>query len=698
MDEWLSHEALESAWQHVAVNGGCAGADGVTLDQFAQTREAAMLELRQRIEHDEYRPLPLLPIAVEKHLHSNAIRILQVPAVRDRILQTAAGRQLGRAFEDDFLECSFAYRPHRSVDSAAARIRFLHDHGYRYIVEADIENFFDRVDHNLLRCRLDQCLPDRRMRELLALWIQCPSWDGHQIRPRHAGIPQGSPISPLLANFFLTDFDLALEKQGLKPVRYADDFLILARDAGQAQLALEIAGNQLEALHLRLKREKTRIASFEEGFHFLGLYFLGPDLWIPWKVHHQHRRVLSVPPPMPARLVKQLLEPPTVTAFQAAWRKAREFPAENPQAETGQTDMAYLYLTEQGAVLRKIGNRLVVEKDEAVLLDLPYHKLSAVLLFGNVQVTTQAMAELLDAGIPVNLLSRQGEFRGSLMPPQGKNIPRRIAQFELYRDSSRCLQLAARITAAKLLNSAAVLEQFGDRDAARDEMCRMAIAEIRAAAEKTSSAASPEMLDGIEGAAAKLYFSILMQRNKSEFTWPGRVKHPATDPINALLSFGYTLVAHELAGLLEAVGLDPYLGVLHQLDYGRKSLAQDLIEPFRAPVVDRLILTLLNRRQFSKDDFEPAIGGADAGLYLRPEPAKRFLIEYERWMLRCSSPAASDTAALAAAQNFRATLRAEVERFTATVRDSKREYAPFAWPLGMTLSPSVAKAAGEAQA
>jgi CRISPR-associated protein Cas1 len=212
-------------------------------------------------------------------------------------------------------------------------------------------------------------------------------------------------------------------------------------------------------------------------------------------------------------------------------------------------DVAFLYLTQQGSVLRKIGSRLIVEKDETILLDVPYHKLEVVLLFGNIQVTTQAMAELLDVGIPIGLLSRSGELRGRLEPALGKNVPLRLAQFDLYHDAARSLTLARSLVAAKLTNSAQVLSSFGDREQIRSPESAVAVKQLLDASATTASAPTLDVLNGIEGSMARLYFDVLMRRNKSVFTWPGRQKHPATDPLNALLSFAYTLVGNELAGM-----------------------------------------------------------------------------------------------------------------------------------------------------
>lgn len=670
---WLMPETLFKAWEHVRENAGCAGVDGVTVGHFAIRLDEELETLRLQVQTDRYRALPLLPITVQKKPSSRATRTLLVPTVRDRVLQTAVGRHLGRTFEDEFLDCSFAYRPHRSVNSAIARIRFLHDHGFRFVAETDIDSYFDRVDHELLLEKLESRLPEPALLDLLRGWIRCFRWDGHHANAVSVGIPQGSPISPLLANFFLSDFDLALEEAGLKLIRYADDFLILTQNRDQATAGLEIARDRLNELHLQMKDEKTSIASFEEGFHFLGALFLGVDVWIPWGHHDQHRRVLAVPRPMPAALIEKWLRPAPTTVMSEAFKAARHRAiAHSEDSNTEENDMAYLYLTEQGSVLRKIGDRVVVEKEDTILLDVPYHKLEAVLVFGNIQITTQAMAELLDAGIPVSLLNRHGALRGSLQPAQGKNILLRIAQFEMHRDPDKAMALARQAINAKLRNATTVLAVFGDREEAHSQTTKAALTQIAESIEKVSSAGTIEILDGIEGAAARLYFNVLMQRNKSGFEWPGRVRHPATDPINALLSFGYTLVTNELAAIAETSGLDSYLGCLHQLDYGRQSLALDLVEPFRAPLVDRLVLTVLNRRQFAYEDFEK---GESGGLYLESKASRRFLAEYERWMMH--EAAGGDR------KGFRGALRDTVRSYAAALKDSEPSaYQPFLFEPG----------------
>ena len=495
---------------------------------------------------------------------------------------------------------------------------------------------FDEVDHDLLLRRLGERQPGEALMGLVRQWVRACVWDGTRLRGLHKGIPQGSPVSPLLANFFLEDFDRELEKSGRKLIRYADDFLILARSQEEAAESLAASEQLLAEAHLKLNRDKTQIVDFAHGFRFLGALFEGDAIWVPWKNERVKGRLLFMARPLPPAMRARFETAPPRGSVELALSKAGATTAgpgavrSDGAAEGRSGAVAYLYLTEQGAILRKAGDRFLVEKEDEVLLDLPYHKLETVLLFGNVQVTTQALAELLEKGVNLSLFSRQGQYRGSLAPPRGKNVELRLAQFDRYRDGARALEMARRVVAAKIANGLAVLERYRARNEATAEGEERR-ASLEAAVGACAGAGTVAALDGIEGAAARAYFTMLMEFNRSGMAWPGRQKHPATDPLNALLSLTYTLLMHELTGLAEGAGLDPYLGFLHQVDYGRPSLALDLMEAFRHAVADRLVLTVVNREMLGAEDFRA--GGERPGVFLARAAMKRYLGEYERWML-----------------------------------------------------------------
>ncbi len=362
-----------------------------------------------------------------------------------------------------------------------------------------------------------------------------------------------------------------------------------------ARDALEKTGLALEGLGLKLNREKTRITGFLSGFQFLGVFFLGERVWIPWKEKRPEGKLLYAAPPMPAHLLwrYQSVTAPPRTEMERAFHKAgRTIAAAKVDEQAGVTAggakkgrayVAYLYITEQGATLRKSGDRFLVEKDDRILADLPYHKLENVLIFGHVQVTTQAMGELLERGVRLSVFSRQLKYRGSLTPARGKNVDLRLKQFELYRDEARALAWARSVVEAKIANGRAVLERYARRGG-KTAKGESAVATMEAALGDLDKAPDMSSLLGLEGGAARAYFGGLMSYNRSAHEWDGRKKAPAPDPLNSLLSLTYTLLTHELVGLLDALGLDPHVGFLHQLDHGRPSLALDLLEPFRHPV------------------------------------------------------------------------------------------------------------------
>ena len=646
-------EDLHDAFERVCENDGCAGVDGVTLRAFGRNAGERLQRLVALVEADRYLPYPLLKIVIEKKPGSDKTRTLLVPAVRDRVLQTAIARQLSHSFEEEFLECSFAYRPGRGVDRAVARIRELHSQGYRFVLDGDITTFFDEVDHDLLLERLAAHGITGATGALTRQWIRGEFWDGERLHPIRKGIPQGSPISPLLANFFLEDFDRELEKSTCRLVRYADDFLILAKTRPEAERALGETTEFLHTQHLEMNAAKTSVVDFDQGFHFLGVFFRGDDIWTPWKTDRKPGRLLFMAHPLPARLRRRYEDGPVMqTAMKAAFHKA--WAEERPPEAERSGSVAFLYLTQQGAVLRKAGDRLLVERNDEILFDSPYHKLDHVLTFGNVQITTQALAELLDKGVPLSLFSRQGQFRGALTPARGKNVELRLKQFQAYSDGARSLDLARSFIAAKISNGAAVVARYSARAAHDEDRIELNVSErLRAVAEARHVAE----LDGVEGTAARDYFETAMRFNKSELRWEGRKRHPATDPINALLSLTYTLLMHELGAVLEGLGLDPYLGFLHQLDYGRPSLALDAVEPFRHPVADRLVLALVNKKVIGAADFQAHEDRE--GLFLKPLVLVRFFESYEKWML--NRPPGQVC--------FRERMHHEAERLVAAIRD-----------------------------
>jgi group II intron reverse transcriptase/maturase len=287
---------LEAAWRRVRENQGCAGVDGVTIEEFESGVLYELARLHRELTDGSYRPLPLLRILVDKG--NGEARALCIPTVRDRVAQAAALQLIEPVLEAQFEDCSFAYRKGRSVRQAVHRIKALYEKGYRWVVDADIDAFFDSLDHDLLMAKIDHFIADEWLRSLLRLWIQAEVWDGETVTGLERGIPQGSVISPILANLFLDDLDEELLRRGLKLVRYADDFVILSKERAEAEAALEVTDKILELLGLALDEEKTAIVHFDHGFKYLGVMFVRSLIMVPFEKASRERRVLYIPPPL----------------------------------------------------------------------------------------------------------------------------------------------------------------------------------------------------------------------------------------------------------------------------------------------------------------------------------------------------------------------------------------------------------------
>lgn len=284
------------AFGRVEASQGMAGVDGVSIREFKAGLEMNIRKLVLELESNTYRPLPLLRFKVAKR--DGSPRPLAVPAVRDRVAQAAVLNIIGPLLENEFEDVSYAYRKGRSVKQAALRVKGLRNQGYRFVVEVDLDSYFDNIDHLLLEGKLSQYIMDDQVLQLLMRWVRNEVYDGTKIYVPEKGIAQGAVVSPVLANLFLDDFDEEMIRRGYQLVRYSDDFIILAKTVHEAQAALELTDTVMALHHLQLDEEDTGITSFEKGFKYLGLTFIRDSILTPFDRPPKQRRVLYMPPPL----------------------------------------------------------------------------------------------------------------------------------------------------------------------------------------------------------------------------------------------------------------------------------------------------------------------------------------------------------------------------------------------------------------
>lgn len=265
--------------------------------------------------------------------------------------------------------------------------------------------------------------------------------------------------------------------------------------------------------------------------------------------------------------------------------------------------MSIVYLMEQNATVSKEGGRLLVKKEGVVSHSVHLFKLEQIVLFGNIFLTPAAIRHLLKEGIDTAFMTRQGRYLGRLQGALGKNIVLRREQFRKMEDDGFCLKTAKAIVKGKLSNLRTVLMRL-NRQRENLELDNE-ILSIRNLIPRVDEAGSLDTLRGYEGRGSAIYFEGFSKGFLAEdLEFPGRVRRPPTDPINALLSLGYTLLMNQVIAAVSLVGFDPYFGSLHSVDYGRPSLALDLMEEWRPIIVDTLVLSVFNLKALTPSDFE----------------------------------------------------------------------------------------------
>ena len=288
--------------------------------------------------------------------------------------------------------------------------------------------------------------------------------------------------------------------------------------------------------------------------------------------------------------------------------------------------MGTLYVTQQGAILKKVSRRLSVYKGQEKIAEVPAIKVDRVMLFGNIQVTAQAVAFLLDSGIDMCYLSSKGRYRGRLAAAESKNVILRVAQYERYLDDDFQLEISKSLVEAKIKSALGIIRRHRRHYPELDFSQEVAL--LNDALGSIGVQTQVSSLLGVEGHATAVYFRAFGRMfRRAEMSFTKRTRRPPKDPVNALLSFGYTLVTNEILSFLFAVGFDPYIGHYHSLVYGRPSLALDITEEFRHPVVDRFTLYLVNNGVISSEDFD---NRDEEGFLLTQDALKRYFENYEK--------------------------------------------------------------------
>jgi group II intron reverse transcriptase/maturase/CRISPR-associated endonuclease Cas1 len=632
LERVAERDRLIAAASHVASATEAGGTDDIGPKEFVSREEEIVSGLIRGLADGSYKPAPLLGILLPKGHHK--VRALAVPTLIDRAVQRSALEVIGPAIETLLEDCSYAYRKGFSRAGAARAVEKAYADGYRWVLDADIDSFFDAVDWERLFGKVEALYPFDPIVALMRQWVTAPViFEGKRIL-RLRGLPQGAVISPLLANLFLDELDEELLSEDFRLVRYADDFVVLCKDMAAAERAREEARAVLDHLGLALQEEKTSIRSADHGFSYLGYLFCRSV------TVEQHREETK------AEADASLVVSPSSWLAQVDLSRVRELgvaatstselpkvaPLLDGAASAGADARRPLYVIDPAVCLHLREGTVVVEKEGDPPKRVPLRALSHVVFIGSRRATLPLILELGLAGVPSFFCRRNGELE-AIHSPFEPDVGVWMAQGKAAGEESIRLAFAQEIVAAKLHNYAAlaVRHALHDGDAAAGE--------IRELERSVWNKTEVDSVRGVEGAAAVIYFRSVAATLADEWSFDGRVKHPPRDPFNALLSYGYTLLYHHCTTALYAAGLMPRIGLYHRQHGSWQALASDLQEELRY-VVDGVVWSLVRRREIGPDDFERSSGGC----WLLPEPRRRFIEAFEGRMETDFTPHGEDRA------------------------------------------------------
>ena len=270
IDKIYEMKNLNDAWKKVKSNKGCAGIDKQSIHDFQKQSEMHLKEIQRAVKYGMYEPMPMLRKFIPKG--NNQFRALGIPSVKDRVLQQATKNVIEQIFEMKFLDCSYGYRPNKSAQQAVEQIRKYVEQGYIWVIDADVEKFFDSVDHKLLMGFVAEEISDGKVLNLIESWLKAGVMNEGKREETVVGTPQGGVVSPLLANIYLHEMDKKITKiDSVRLVRYADDFVILCKTKEDAERTMKQVREILTGLELQLNKTKTKIVNVNRGsFEFLG--------------------------------------------------------------------------------------------------------------------------------------------------------------------------------------------------------------------------------------------------------------------------------------------------------------------------------------------------------------------------------------------------------------------------------------------
>ena len=557
------------------------GPDGLSKEDLKKAGESFLERLGRDVLGGAYTPGETLTYRQQKK--NGGYREILVQNFTDRLVQRAAADALQPAVETILSRSAYAFRKGLNRIGAKAALQAALNAGYTQGFKADISAFFDSVNLNILSDVLHGLFPFDPLPSAIISWFR------HLQSLGVKGIPQGSPLSPVLSNLYLDRFDKAMAKADFRLIRYADDFVVLVKPSESLDICLEKVKTSLAGLGLALNPDKTDRISRDGRIEFLGYCLVSGE-------------------EQPMEPAPEEKGAPWPAVFKEEWR-------------TGHP----VYLTSLCRGAYSNGPDLIVQMEEKRSENIPWNRISRIVVVGRSSFSGGVVYRAVKEEIPVIFIDVMGRLHGQLAATAFDQPSMAGLQKRFAKDPEFCLSFAKEIIAAKIHNRSVVLR--------RNNLDASALKDI---AKKVPTSEKPDQLRGFEGSADRAYFQAFSKLTEP-FEFRGRTYHPPEGPVNAMLSFGYTLLYNRLAAVLHAKGYSSRVGFFHLARGRHFALASDLMEELRH-IADRIVLSLIRRKEIQESHFDkPKRKNGVEVCQIKGDGFRKFIHRYEHTMASKSS-------------------------------------------------------------
>lgn len=676
---------LFTAWNTVKAKGAAGGVDGVTVEVFEKQKKTQIPKLVEELKAGRWKPLPYLQIEVPKKKNTEEMRKLGMTAICDKIVQQAIKMLIEPRLERQFLGNSYAYRPGKGATKAIRRVVAECAKKYLYVLRLDIDDFFDNINHDILRGRLTAAGVDTDIIRLAMLSVQMGQVQegSQQWVASTCGIPQGAVLSPLLANLYLTSFDQSAAGYELPYVRYADDFLFLCETKERAEEVQKRVEKYLQD-KLKLSLNEPSILPLSEGFDFLGVHIQGSKVSISaqkreeliQRIHllefteegltRQSAKVWEGMANYYAKLLPQedlekfdeallarftliirnqpklfpsktaLLYVFNITPFLsikfASERKLHQaelmalFQNERNREKLAAGEQKNKQLIQQrktefrkieaeasGLLVNKPGmfigltsRGVTVSKKGKVVAQHHPDNLSQIVITGQgVSMSSNLVGFCMNRKIPIDFFDHQGTHLGSVI--SSKYMQHTLWAKQAGADSLLKHTIALGIIEGKIKNQHALLKYFNKYHKSHYPQLQSKIEQMEKVVDdfktwkKHAKPADEDFMQKLVGHEAQVairYWDYIRELfSDDNVNFEQREHHGATDLVNSMLNYGYAILYVRAWQALLAAKLNPFESLIHVRQEGKPTLVYDFVEIFRSQVVDRVVISLIQKGQ-----------------------------------------------------------------------------------------------------